>query len=151
MTTAPTAGFSLLELIVVLVLVGLLVALAFPNLQRLYGSAARNTERDRILDQIAALGREAMAHRQSYFVADADRADNGFGEDAADGHFAPYVVAVPEGWRLRVDAPVLARANGVCLGGEVTLLHEDAAPFTAKLEAPFCRVRSNAGKPRAAK
>ena len=149
MTTAPNAGFSLLELIVVLALAGLLVALAFPNLQGIYGSAARNTERDRVLDQVAALGREAMTHRQSYFVADADRADNGLG-DAADGYFAPYVVAVPEGWRLRVDEPVLVRASGVCLGGEVTLLHEEAAPFTAKLEAPFCRVRPRAGKANAA-
>lgn len=145
MTTAPNAGFTLLELIVVLVLAGLLVALAFPNLQRLYGAAARNTERDRILDQIAALGREAMTQRRAYFIADAERGDNGLDADA-NGYFAPYAVAVPEGWRLRVEEPVLVRANGVCLGGEVTLLHDEAPPLTAKVEAPFCRVRPNAGK-----
>lgn len=137
--TVSNSGFTLLELLVVLVLGGLLVALAFPNLQRLYASAARNTERDRILDQIAALGRESMARRRSYFVVDAERADNGLGE-AAGGGFSPYVVEVPEGWRLRVDEPVLARANGVCLGGAVTLLHADVPPRTVRLEAPLCRV-----------
>ena len=137
--TVSHSGFTLLELLVVLVLGGLLVALAFPNLQQLYASAARNTERDRIVDQLAALGRESMAQRRSHFVVDAERADNGLGEAAGAG-FSPYVVDVPEGWRLRVEEPVLARANGVCLGGAVTLLHNDLPPRTVRFEAPLCRV-----------
>ena len=140
---APNSGFTLLELLVVLVLGGLLVAVAFPNLQRLYASAARNTERDHILDQIAALGREAVAQRRAYFLADSERADNGLGAAAGTG-FAPFPLEVPEGWRLRVEEPVLVRANGVCLGGEVTLLHDDAPPRTVRLEAPLCRVAASA-------
>lgn len=139
----PNAGFTLLELLVVLVIGGLLVAVAFPNLQRLYASAERNTERDRVLDQIAALGREAVAQRRAYFLADPERADNGLGDTAGTG-YAPYPLEVPLGWRLRVDEPVLVRANGVCLGGEVTLLHADAAPRTVRLAPPLCRVAASA-------
>lgn len=135
----PNSGFTLLELLVVLVLGGLLVAVAFPNLQRLYASAERNTGRDHILDQLAALGREAVAQRSAYFLADPERADNGLRETASVG-FTPYPLELPEGWRLRVEEPVLVRANGVCLGGEVTLLHDDAAPRTVRLEPPLCRV-----------
>lgn len=132
-------GFTLLEMLVVLVLAGALVALAFPNLQRLYGSVARNTERAHILDQLAALGREALAKRRAYFLADPERDDNGRGA-APGGQFSPYPLVVPEGWRLRVDTPVFVRANGVCLGGAVTLLHEDVPPTRLTLEAPLCRV-----------
>ncbi len=57
---APSVrGFTLLELMVVLALLGLIVAIALPNLQTLYDSVTRNTQRDRILDQITVLGREA--------------------------------------------------------------------------------------------
>ena len=138
------AGFTLLEMLVVLVLAGALVALAFPNLQRLYGSVARNTERAHILDQLAALGRDAIAYRLAYFLPDPVREDNGLGA-ASGAEFQPYPLELPEGWRLRVDAPVHVRANGVCLGGAVTLLHRDVPPTRLTLEAPLCRVGSALG------
>lgn len=139
------AGFTLLELLVVMVLAGTLVAVALPNLQRLYGAVARNSERAHILDQIAALGRDALAHRRAYFLRDARREDGGRGETPG-AEFTPYPLNLPAGWRLRVDEPVLARANGVCLGGAVTLLHDDAPPAHLVLAAPLCRV-AETGRP----
>lgn len=137
-------GFTLLEMLVVLVLAGALVALAFPNLKGLYGSVARNTERAHILDQLAALGRDAIAYRLAYFLPDPAREDNGLGA-AWGAEFQPYPLDLPEGWRLRVDAPVHVRANGVCLGGAVTLLHDDVPPTRLTLEAPLCRVGAALG------
>ena len=137
-------GFTLLELLVVLVLAGLALALALPNLDRLYGAAARATERSRILDQIAALGREAFASGRAYALANpaptaGTRAAQQPPAPLPPG-FAPYPLELPEGWQVRVDEPILARATGVCLGGAVTLAHEDSRPERIILAPPFCAV-----------
>lgn len=136
------AGFSLLELLVVLVLVGLLTAVALPNLQALYQGATRAADREHILDQLAALGREAALRRVNYVVLDAE-AD----ADLVAADFEPYPLQLPPGWTLKLDRPLRAHASGVCLGAEVTLLHEDAQPVRLRLTPPYCAV---SGDPAAA-
>ena len=54
--TRSRPGFTLIELMIVLALLGLLTALAVPNLQRLFASVSTSTERQHILDQFEALG-----------------------------------------------------------------------------------------------
>ena len=130
-------GFTLVELLVVLVLVGLLATLVMPNLDRLRASFARTTERDRILDQFAALGAQAQARGQGYVV---------FGnvdENAAPlpgGDYERYRLDIPDGWQVRLTRPLLIHPNGVCLGSELTLRHHDAAPLRIDLLPPYCRV-----------
>ena len=151
----PAAGFTLLELLVVLALVGTLAALALPNAARIYDNLTHRAERDHILDQFAALGHEAMLRQRAYVVLGtetpgAPSAEGGGGAapgkqaltDYAD--YEPYPLDVPDGWQVRLDAPLLVYANGVCLGGEVTLAHDDAPGVTVSLAAPFCRVGDDA-------
>ena len=155
-------GFTLLELLVVLALVGLVTAVAVPNLERLYAAATREAERDYILDQFAGLGRRAMHQGRNYVVVDAagprdsglpDEAGEGAvpgGEDAGDPapslHAAhePYAIDVPEGWEIRLDPPLVVRANGVCLGAGLTLRHRGREEARIDLEAPYCRVDPDA-------
>ena len=51
-----------------------------------------------------------------------------------------YPLDVPDGWELVVEEPILVRASGVCLGGSLTLLHEELDPVHVELLPPFCRV-----------
>ena len=161
-------GFTLLELLVVLALVGLVAAIAFPNLERMAASVTRTTDRDRILDQFAGLGRQAMHQGRTYVVfgtgglfdsgvpgsvregagaaADEESAQ-GYARDSfssfLDVHEA-YVIDVPEGWEIRLAPPLVVRANGVCLGAVLTLRYQGVEEEGIDLEAPFCRVDPDA-------
>ena len=131
------AGFSLLELMVVLALLGLVTAVAVPNLQRLFASVSETTERQHILDQFEALGRDALANGRAYVVfSEAPDADTAAGY--AD--FEPRPIDLPDAWRFRLDRPLVVRANGFCRGGELTLLHQGAPVLRATLAPPYCRV-----------
>lgn len=165
--TAAT-GFTLLELLVVLVLVGLVTTLALPNLERLQGAVTAGTERDYILDQLAGLGREAMLRRRAYVVVGSGHAgDVGFpgraGETAAAGTrglparpagddsgpashpgHERYVIDLPDGWEVRLDEPLVVYANGLCLGAGLALYHQGAEDVRVELEPPYCRVAPDA-------
>ena len=159
-SSAFAPGFTLLELIVVLVLVSVVTALATPNLQRLYGAVARTTERNAILAQFASLGRQAMLHRRAYLVVGTDTPDGtkrpyatapSDDEDAPASqrvspfeHHEPHRMDLPEGWALHVPEPILVRANGVCLGGEVELSYNGEPDVRLVLEPPYCRADADA-------
>lgn len=136
-------GFTLLELLVVLALLGLATAIAMPNLERLYAAATRASEQDYVLDQIAALGREAALNGRAYVVY-GNAAPPNAAEAARYADYETHVVDVPEGWRLALDGPLVVLANGVCLGGALTLSHADAATVRVELAPPYCRVDADA-------
>ena len=156
---ASCAGFTLLELIVVLTLVSLLTTLAVPNLQRLFGAATRTTERNEILDRLANLGRQAQLQRRAYLIVGSRAQDARTplpvaGPDAEDTpslphvspfeHYEPYRMDLPDGWTLHLPAPLLVRANGVCLGGEIALAYNGEPDVRLVLEPPYCRVDADA-------
>ena len=153
-------GFTLLELLVVLMLVVLVTALTIPNLEQLTGSFTRKTERDYILDQFIGLGRQAMLQGRSYVVLGAGGARAGeqpaelgkssrqlvgelFEAPSHEGH-ERYVIDLPEGWELQLDEPLIIRANGVCLGAEFALRHQGAEDIRINLEPPYCRIDPDA-------
>ena len=156
-------GFTLLELLVVLALVGLVTAIAVPNLERLYGAVTRETDRDYILDQFSGLGRRALHQRRDFVVfgtgGTGESASAGLSREtteAVEGHNAqgfgallrtghePYVIDVPEGWKVQLDPPLVIRANGVCLGAALTLRYQGEAEPPIELEPPYCRVEPDA-------
>ena len=136
-------GFTLLELLVVLALLGLATAIAMPNLERLYASATRASERDYVLDQIAAVGREAALNGRAYVVF-GNAQPPGAADAARYPEYETYVVDVPEGWRLQLDRPLVVRANGVCLGAALTLSHAEERAVRVELAPPYCRVDADA-------
>ena len=160
-TPGSESGFTLLELVVVLLLLALVAALAVPNLERLYAGVVRSTERAYILDQFTGLGRRAMHGGRTFVVvasgggepsataaapreARARPGDAGPLPPAARRDHAPHRIDLPEGWEISFDEPLVVRANGVCLGAELTLRHRGEVDVRIRLEPPFCRVDADA-------
>ena len=144
-------GFTVLELLIVLSLLALLAAVAAPNLLRLYSSIQTRTERDYILDQFAGLGRMALRHGRSYVVlADGPTAPESVasleppGRRPTETGAEPYVIDLPEGWTIDLSRPLVIGVNGVCLGTELTLLHDGRVETRIALEPPYCRIASHA-------
>ena len=138
--TGSARGITLVELLVVVALLAVLAAVALPNLERLTASMTRDTQLEHIKNQIATLGATAMLDGRDYVVLGTD-------PEAATDDLAPHLLGrtpypldVPDGWVVVLEEPILVRASGVCLGGRLTLIHEEVEPVQVDLEAPFCRV-----------
>jgi prepilin-type N-terminal cleavage/methylation domain-containing protein len=127
----PVRGFTLIELLVVLFLIGLLTAVVLPSMERMARSSQLKTERDAIAGRLGELGYEAFLSGKSIVLSGSSSAVR-----------AAYPIDLPEGWELRVTRPVVFVFNGICGGGEVTLIAPDRSLERFDLVPPSCEVRS---------
>lgn len=127
--TADTgrSGFSLLEIVVVLVLMAAVASLVVPKVMRMYDSMLWANERDQALEALGSLGYEARVQGREF---DLTRYPG-----TLDGNMT---MPLPPKWTLRAKQPIRYRASGVCLGGTVTL-NGRGRSVTVKLEGPLCR------------
>lgn len=118
-------GFTLLEMIVVLAILGLATALVAPAAVRGIDSWRRQAAMDALLDQIRALPGQARGSGRRIVVSAESLA-------AAD----PPLRIAPD-WELRVPAPWTVGANGVCQAGQLEVTNAYGSRRVA-VAAPFC-------------
>ena len=54
------------------------------------------------------------------------------------------MIDLPDDWEIRLDPPLVVRANGVCLGAALTLHHRGVMDVRVDLEPPYCRIDADA-------
>ena len=118
-------GFTLLEMIVVLAILGLATALVAPAALRGIDSWRRQSELDSLLDQIRALPGNARASGRPILLSDA----------ALKAKATPLHVAAD--WTLSVPTPWKVGANGVCEGGTIAIGNSFGSRSIA-VASPFC-------------
>ena len=124
-TENTRSGFTLLELLVVMVIMGLVASLTVPAFPRLYDAYVRR----QLVDQVSrSIGSAAL---YSYST----------GEPVELVPFIEQRLELPENWQLRSQDPIVIDATGVCFGGDLYLISpEQVQEF--HLIPPFCRLGS---------
>jgi prepilin-type N-terminal cleavage/methylation domain-containing protein len=127
-----TAGFTLIEILVVLLLAGMLAGLVLPRLQAIASSVEIANQRKDLHVALEALPYRAYASGQPIVL----------GAKARDGALAPGDVPfpIPEGWSLAVPDPVNYSATGVCSGGRVIVTGPDGLREAFRMRAPKCEL-----------
>ena len=143
-------GFTLLELLLVIVLLGFLVSLILPRLDQLYLSFLFWLDQDRVEREIAALGGRAYLEGKALSLSTwpppapgspaAAARSTAAGTEPLAGSGEPVKLALPEGWRVVVDPPILFRPDGACSGGEV-VIEAGEVRRSFRLEPPRCRLK----------
>lgn len=95
-------GFSLLELLVVLFLIGVMAAMAAPRLQRTYEAIASSGDRAEVVRQVERL--PFIAREQVMPVE----------LRAGEGARLMELLILPEGWSVEPVSAVRVEANGFC-------------------------------------
>lgn len=118
-------GFTLLEMVVVLAILGLATAIVAPATMRGIETWQRQGEIESMLDQVRGLPAAARAQGRDIVISSDTL--------AAD----PPVLHVQSDWAASTDAPWTVRHNGVCDGGIIRLENKGRI---SKIEAlaPFC-------------
>lgn len=118
-------GFTLLEMVVVLAILGLAASIAAPAALRGVDAWQRRGVLDALLDQVRGLPAAARAQGREVVLDDALLASPD----------APLRVA--EDWSLTTDTPWRVRYNGVCDPGVLRLAHGGRVT-RIEVAAPFC-------------
>lgn len=132
-------GFTLLELLLAMTLMGFLVALVLPRLDQLYLSFVFWLDQDRVEREIASLSGRAYLEGKALRLATWPPPVPG-APAPAPGLDETVRLVLPQGWRVVVDPPILFRPDGACSGGNVVIESGDVRR-SFRLEAPRCRIK----------
>ncbi|MFL0796681.1 MAG: prepilin-type N-terminal cleavage/methylation domain-containing protein [Cellvibrionaceae bacterium] len=126
-------GFTLLEMLVVMTLLGFLISLAFPQVQKVYNSVALNAVKKEIKLTLSNLPYYAREEGTSIYLTDSLSVEEGFPVALAETLSGLGAKLVPR-------ENILITAAGFCPLGGVVDVHYKTQVFQISLEPPSCRV-----------
>ncbi len=143
---AGARGFTLVEILVVLLIMGLLASVTVPNLQRLYNSVEHDAQRETALGAITGLAYHAYVTGQPINLPKGRSVPHLAGTSTTAETDAKGVspngkdIVFPEGWQLDLAQPIAFNFLGICSGGKISLVAPDGTQEAFVLKGPRCDV-----------
>ncbi len=131
---AKRAGYTLVELLMVMVLLGLLAGLVIPRLGAWLTSVQIAYQRDEVLRQLSGLGSRAYYENREWILSEWPLVDQA--RDTASEKMIP--LELPPDWRLKAKPPLRYYQSGMCAGGKISL-ETPHGIWLFKLRPPYCR------------
>jgi len=129
-------GFTLIEILFVLVIVGMLAGIALPRLASLYSSVENASQRRAIQDQIEGLGYLAYASGKPILLTSSG---------ASAKETIGYPLQLPIGWTVDVPQPLRYSSQGFCAGGALTIVDPGGGTEAYRLQMPLCKLEPASG------
>ena len=120
-------GFTLLELLIVLALIGLVAAVVVPGLARTYDAIVRTGERADVVRALEGLPLRARASGRGLEI-----------EPEPNAAFAA-LLDLPEEWRAVLEEPLRIEGSGLCHPAKVRVTGRGMTE-TWRLTSPACGV-----------
>jgi len=156
-----SSGFTLLEILVVLTIVGLMTAFSLPQISVMQDRLKFTLNRDSFEREISGLSYAAFKEGRPLILLGEFPRPPGYDRERSVSEapaFAPEplflhpgelrperpvtaadaTLVLPENWRLSVDKPIIYQASGFCEGGTVKLAIGDQT-YAYALKAPTCK------------
>jgi len=139
-------GFTLLEVLVVLVIIGLALAVAAPRLLTTYESVSFAMERESFEQALADLPYQAYSTRRDLVLGEIKGPPKIGSRSIREtpSTFEMWTgleqvkLEIPASWRVDVPQPIVYRASGYCNGGKLTVTVGDFSERFVLLP-PLCR------------
>lgn len=116
-----TDGFTMLELLVVMVIISLLGGLVVPNVGKWIGSFQLAEQRKSFVREVSSLPAKAFFSRQKITIDNRNQLSSVF-----------------EG-NIVIERPIEVMANGYCRGGVFTL-NQESSSYKVIVNPPLCSV-----------
>jgi prepilin-type N-terminal cleavage/methylation domain-containing protein len=126
---ADDRGFTLIELVVVLAVVGLMVGFVLPRTAGWLDRLGVSSHQQRVEDALAEMAATARRSGHTISLSSSENTANARSDGA---------IELPPGWALIVDPPIVFRYDGLCTGGTVRLTFP-GGESAYRLDPPFCR------------
>ncbi|HEX5306370.1 MAG TPA: type II secretion system protein [Dyella sp.] len=137
------AGFTLLEMVVVLAIMGLVIGVASIRIFSMIESWRVRAQLDDIVGQFAHL--PVVARQRGADIVLPPPAASVAQPAAGSPDEAPGF-RLPDDWKITFDQPLRVRSNGFCEGARIVSEHEGRA-YPRRVTAPFCQVTVTEGAP----
>lgn len=156
-TRRRAAGFTLVEMLVVMVLLGLIAGMVLPSMQRWHDIMQARSQSAAIVDALRAATFASGASRRDIvmdadsFAANAPPAPPAAASSASSATArAPAALVrrvnapLPPGWSIKRVIPAVFLANGLCKPGMVSLKTDRDTTVLIRVDGPVCGVELSA-------
>jgi len=150
-----TKGFTLLEILIVLLILGLSAAVVFPNLPLLIDRVSYSNKRKSFDQQLNSLPHAAIRNNQDIILSETllrkgltNEKSNYVSEQIYElakslnyqsSNLYPASIEIPENWSIKIPNPIIYRSSGLCLGGELKIKTTKQS-YDIRLLPPSCKI-----------